>query len=147
MSDLVENPQIHKEFIIANWEPAAAIAWQGYQQEGRGAIMVVSEWGQVRDPWRAGETPGAYVSGRKVKEWAVDWPIEDVERMVKAYDPQREVVFVFLRLDGGVSCYRISVPHLLPPAAYDGLKGQLKDFTLTRDEFRRMAGLDDKDKG
>jgi len=144
MGDMVEDPQIHKQFILVNWEPAAAIAWQEYQRQGRGAIMVVSEWGKVRDPWRVGETPGAYVSEKNVKEWSVAWPNEDVERMVKAYDPRREVVFVFLRLDGGVSSYRISIPYLLPPEAYEQMKGQLRDWTLTRDEFKRMAGLSDE---
>lgn len=40
------------------------------------------------------------------RKWAVAWPNEDMARMVKAYDPKQEVVFVFLRLDGGASSYR-----------------------------------------
>ena len=32
---------------------------------------------------------------------------DDVKRMVNAYDPRLEVVFVFLREDGGVSSYRL----------------------------------------
>jgi len=106
VNDTIESPAVHKQFTLVNWEPAVAIAWQEYQRQGRGAIMVVSEWGKVRDPWRVGETPRAYVSERNIKEWSVAWPNEDVARMVKACDPKQEVVFVFPRLDGGVSSYR-----------------------------------------
>jgi hypothetical protein len=50
----------------------------------------------------------------------------DVKRMVKDYNPRLEVVFVFLRVDGGVSSYRLHIRNQpSPPEAYEELKREL----------------------
>jgi hypothetical protein len=33
----------HKQFLSTNWEMLAAFSWEHYQQEGRGAVLVVEE--------------------------------------------------------------------------------------------------------
>jgi hypothetical protein len=51
---------------------------------------------------------------------------DDVKRMVKEYDPRLEVVFVFLRQDGGVSGYRLRTRNQqTPPEAYETLEREL----------------------
>jgi hypothetical protein len=51
---------------------------------------------------------------------------DDVKRMVKEYNPRLEVVFVFLREDGGVSSYRLQIRNQPSPSeAYEELKQEL----------------------
>jgi len=70
-------------------------------------------------------TPGYYVSGRRVREQGIGWPAEEAA-MVAQYDPEREVVFIFLREDGGMSSYRGHAPgRLTPPQAYERYKDEL----------------------
>lgn len=113
-----ESRESHAEFIKINWPVAAAFAWQQYQKQGRGCLVV--DVAESKDPPRGesylfGESQAAYVPYRGVR--ATGDP--DVKRMVKEYDPAREVVFVFLRLDKGMSRYRVRIPNQpSPPEAY-----------------------------
>ncbi len=103
-----ESRESHAEFIRTNWPVAAAFAWQQYQKQGRGCLVI--DVTRATDPplgesYLFGETFGAYMPYRGVQ--AIGDP--DVKRMVKAYDPAKEVVFVFLRLDKGMSGYRVHI--------------------------------------
>ena len=117
-----ESRESHAEFIRINWPVAAAFAWQQYQKQGRGCLVV--DVTKSKEPPQGeshlfGESFGAYVPYRTVR--ATGDP--DVKRMVKEYDPTKEVVFVFLRLDGGVSSYRLHIRNQpSPPEAYEALK-------------------------
>ena len=55
----------------------------------------------------------------------------DLARLLRQYDPLQEMVFCFLRTGYGVSSYRVANPGLTPPEAYEVMKGQMADFTLT----------------
>jgi hypothetical protein len=120
-----ESRESHLEFIRINWPVAAAFAWQQYRRQGRGCI--VFDVARAKDPPPGephlfGETPGAYVPYRVVRAANDD----DVKRMVKEYDPRLEVVFVFLRQDGGVSGYRLRTRNQqTPPEAYETLEREL----------------------
>lgn len=120
-----ESRESHLEFIRINWPVAAAIAWQQYRQQGRGCIVIDVTQAKEPPPGEShlfGETPGRYVPYKVVR--ASD--DADVQRMVKSYNPRQEVVFVFLRTDGGVSSYRLHIHgQPSPPEAYEMLKREL----------------------
>lgn len=71
-------------------------------------------------------TPGYYVADGQIQQIGIGWPIPEATRVVQQYDPEREVVFIFLREDGGISSYRIKVPGALtPPEAYAQYQAEL----------------------
>jgi len=131
---LIENRATHAAFIRANLDVAAAWSWRCYLEQGRCAFVVVSEWGEARIPWHAGTTPGMLAPATDLLA-ALDDP--DLARLLDEYDPQREVVFVFLRTDGGMSAYRV-LTDPAPPQAFVELGGQLREFRLTRREFAKF---------
>lgn len=120
-----ESRESHAEFIRTNWPVAAAFAWQQYQKQGRGCLVV--DVTKSKDPppgesYLFGESQAAYVPYQGVRATGD----LDVKRMVKEYDPAKEVVFVLLRLDGGVSSCRVHIPNQpSPPEAYEQLKREL----------------------
>ena len=120
-----ESRESHLEFIRINWPVAAAVAWQQYRQQGRGCI--VFDVSQAQEPpsgesYLFGETPGRYLSYKAIRASSDD----DVMRMVQKYNPRTEVVFVFLRTDGGVSSYRLHIQgQPSPPEAYEVFKREL----------------------
>lgn len=120
-----ESRESQAEFIRINWSVAAAFAWQQHQKQGRGCLVV--DVTKSKDPPRGesylfGKSQAAYVPYQGVR--ATGDP--DVKRMVKEYDPAKEVVFVLLRLDGGVSSYRAHIPNQpSPPEAYEQLKREM----------------------
>jgi hypothetical protein len=120
-----ESRESHLEFIRINWPVAAAFAWQQYRRQGRGCIVIDVAKAKEPPPGEShlfGETPDAYVPYRVVRA-AGDG---DVKRMVKEYDPCLEVVFVFLRQDGGASSYRLHIrSQQTPPEAHEELKREL----------------------
>ncbi len=120
-----ESRESHLEFIRINWPVAAAFAWQQYRTQGRGCIVFDVAKAKEPPPGEShlfGETFGAYIP-YKVVRTAED---ADVKRMVEEYNPRREVVFVFLRTDGGVSSYRLHIQNQpSPPKAYKTLKREL----------------------
>jgi hypothetical protein len=120
-----ESRESHLAFIQLNWPIAAAAAWQQYRRQGRGCIVFDVAEAQEPPPGEShlfGETPGRYVPYKVVRASGD----ADVERMVKKYNPRREVVFVFLRRDGGVSSYQLSIQgQPSPPEAYEALKREL----------------------
>ena len=96
-------------------------------RKARGAIAIdvarveeSPEWAPVcvlrtgRPRFVAGR-PGYYVADGQIQQVGIEWPIPEAVRMVQQYDPEREVVFAFLREDGRISSYRIRVPGALTP--------------------------------
>ena len=45
------------------------------------------------------------------------WPNEEISDVIREYDPEQDVVLIFLRLDGDVFHYNVS-DELTPPQAY-----------------------------
>jgi hypothetical protein len=120
-----ESRESHIEFIRINWPVAAAFARQQYRSQGRGCIVIDVTKAKDAPPGAShlfGETMGAYIPYKVVRVTGD----ADVKRMVKDYDPRVEVVFVFLRVDGGVSSYRLHIRNQpSPPEAYEELKHEL----------------------
>ena len=131
-----ESRESHTAFIVLNWDLAAAAAWKGYLKQGRGAMVI--DVNRAKDPppgtpYYFGETPGAFISQRMARRLGGGWDWPDFERMVRQYDPNTEVVFMFLRADGGSSGYRVNLPgRMTPPAAYAARRGEIGDLGMER---------------
>jgi len=113
---------IHKEFIALNGKRIAALAWYGFQQDGRGMIVVDAKNCILGKRWEDGESFGGFVPLSHVAQIPDSPPKGDTLRMIEAYDPLQEFVVNILRTDGGSSFYRITCPTTTPPEAYDELK-------------------------
>ena len=101
--------QAHMAFIQRNLDFLLAAAWQGYQAQGRGAICIDADRA-VPDPvWAGGITPGLYLTRTMLGEQGMDWPDPDIKRMVRQYDPEKEIVVAILG-GGDGDYYRFGMP-------------------------------------
>lgn len=115
--DELDTPDGHIGLIQSQWRDFAAFAWEKYLVEGRGAVVL-----DLRNASSVGETlqvPAYYVaehSERLAKRGG--WPSDDVAELIKDYDPEQDVVFIVLRLDGDALHYNVS-DELTPPRAFE----------------------------
>lgn len=113
----LDTPDAHVTFIRSQWRDFAAFAWEKYLKQGRGAVVV-----DLMKASKSGDNlqvPTLYVadsSERLSKRGG--WPNEEIAEAVKEYDPEQDVLFIFLRLDGDVFHYNAS-DELTPPRAYE----------------------------
>ena len=111
----IDTPDQHITFIRSQWRDFAAFAWEKYLSEGRGAVVV-----DLRNARKDGSNfnvPTHYIaegSERLVKLGG--WPSQEVAELICDYDPEQDVIFLFLRLDGDVFHYNVS-DELTPPKA------------------------------
>ena len=118
-----ESRESHLSFVLLNWEMAAAFAWKGYLENGRGVVAInvlQSKEAPPGMPYYFGKSTGYYISTQGMKQVGKGWDWEDAERIITQYNPEAEVVFVFLRIDEGSSVYRVRVPpgRITPPESY-----------------------------
>jgi hypothetical protein len=106
----------HATFIRSQWRDFAAFAWEKYLAEGRGALVV-----DLRRALKTGadlQVPTYYVADRSERlRSRGGWPSSEVAEVIKEYDPEQDVIFLFLRLDGDLFHYNVS-DELTPPEAY-----------------------------
>jgi len=112
----LDNPEAHITLIRSQWSDFAAFAWRKYLTEGRGAIVV-----NLRNASKPGvglHIPTYYVAdGGESLANLGGWPNEEISNVISEYDPEQDVVLIFLRLDGDVFYYNVS-DELTPPLAY-----------------------------
>jgi hypothetical protein len=122
-----ESRESHAEFLTLNWRLLAAAAWDGYQRQGRGAIVIDSMHATDAPsglPWQVGRADSAYVALADLERTGIAQ--EEEKRLIARYDPEREIVAIILRSDGGVSGYRMGTAHdLKPPEALAHYGGRL----------------------
>jgi hypothetical protein len=113
----LDTPDAHVTFIRSHWGDLAAFAWGKYLSEGRGVVVV--------DLMRASKSAGSlqvptyYVAdGGERLSTIGGWPNDEIAEVVREYDPDRDVVFIFVRLNGNVFHYNAS-DELTPPRAYE----------------------------
>ena len=114
----LDTPDQHETFIRQQWAKLAAFAWEKYNREGRGAVVVDLRHATVE----AGSinVPTVYVAeGSERLSRRGGWPNAEIAEVIRDYDPTQDVIFLFLRLDGDVFHYNVS-DDLTPPAAYEG---------------------------
>ncbi|HLG18170.1 MAG TPA: hypothetical protein VJH03_27270 [Blastocatellia bacterium] len=111
----IDTPEEHQRLIKSQWRDFAAFAWGRYQREGRGAVVV-----DLTNPSAAGgaiRVTTYYVADASERlEELGGWPSEEIEEVIRDYDPEEEVVFIFVRADGDIVHYRVS-DELMPPDA------------------------------
>jgi hypothetical protein len=111
-----DTPEGHQKLLRSEWREFAAFAWGKYLSEGRGAIIINLRQGRLSGSKL--QVPTSYLAeGSQRLAKLGGWPGEEVAQIVRQYDPEQDVVFLFLRLDGDVFHYLVS-DELTPPQAY-----------------------------
>ena len=118
----LDTADAHIAFIRAQWRDFAAFAWEKFSIEGRGAVVV-----DLRKASRLASklnVPTYCIAEGSTRLSARGgWPSDEIAEVIKEYDPQQDVVFIFLRLDGDVFHYNVS-DDLTPPNAYERMKAE-----------------------
>jgi hypothetical protein len=82
-----------QQFIHDSWNRLAAMAWRGYQRDGRGFIAVmVDELQGEPDGWGRSVF---YTGERVVAERGLSYPDPGLEPVVREYDPETSIVVHF----------------------------------------------------
>jgi hypothetical protein len=112
----LDTPQGHIAFIRSQWRDFAAFAFEKFLSQGRGAVVVdLSSAEKLGDNLRV---PTHYVADRSEPLSRLGgWPSDEIAEIIQTYNPEQDVVFLFLRLDGDVFHYNVS-DDLTPPEAY-----------------------------
>jgi hypothetical protein len=115
MEDL-DTPRGHLAFIQSQWRDFAAFAFEKFLSQGRGAVVVdLKSAEKLDDNLRV---PTHYIADRSESLRKLGgWPSDEIEEIVQSYNPEQDVVFLFLRLDGDVFHYNVS-DDVSPPEAY-----------------------------
>jgi hypothetical protein len=133
-----ESRQSHVEFIRVNLELMLAVAWNGYESEGRGAIIIdanLSKQSQIGitpyQRWLNSESYGSYLSLATAEQIAAKSgypnPFQaEQKRQIDQYKPETQVVICFIRSDRGFSSYVIAHPFLTAKQAYAANKSRLQ---------------------
>lgn len=115
MEDL-DTPRGHLAFIQSQWRDFAAFAFEKFLSQGRGAVVV-----DLKSAEKLGDNlrvPTHYIADRSEPLRKLGgWPSKEIEGIVQTYNPEQDVVFLFLRLDGDVFHYNVS-DDVSPPEAY-----------------------------
>lgn len=114
--EALDTPDEHMTFMRSQWADFAAFAWEKYQAEGRGAVII-----DLKRATRSGsrfQVPTFYVAdgSERLRERG-GWPSEEVAELIRDYDPTQDVLFIVLRLDGDQFHYNAS-DQPAPPKAY-----------------------------
>lgn len=122
-----ESRESHTNFLTLNWRLAAAVAWDGYLKHGRGAVVIDSMHAMDAPPglpWQVGRTDATYIPLADLERVGI--AKEEEKHLITQYAPEREIVAIILRSDGGVSAYRMGTVHdLTPPQALAHYGGRL----------------------
>ena len=111
----MDTPDGHQTLIRAQWGDFASFAWRRYLSEGRGAIVI--DMSRAAEEGSRFNVPSYYVADRSEKLGSRGgWPNEEVAEVVREYDPEQDVVFIFLTLEGEPIYYMAS-DELTPPEA------------------------------
>jgi hypothetical protein len=115
MEDL-DTPRGHLAFIQSQWRDFAAFAFEKFLSQGRGAVVV-----DLKSAEKLGDNlrvPTHYIADRSEPLRRLGgWPSDEIQEIIQTYNPEQDVVFLFLRLDGDVFQYNVS-DDLTPPEAY-----------------------------
>lgn len=106
---------VSQQLIANNVELIAAKCWEGYQQAGRGVILIDGGTMEAMSP-----NPMVYLSGQQVREAEEGWPSENIAKVIEKYIPESEMIVV-VKWRGEVGMYRLK-PPIAPPTAFENCK-------------------------
>jgi hypothetical protein len=112
----------HLSFMRSQWRELAAFAWEKYQSEGRGAVVI--DLKRASKNGTRFQVPTYYLAeeSERLRERG-GWPSEEVAEVIRDYDPRQDVVFIFLRLKGEAVHYNAS-DEMTPPKAYESKRSR-----------------------
>ncbi len=111
----LDHPESHLAFIRLEWRKYAAFAWRKYRKEGRGAVVV--DLAKAAKDSQILVVPSFYVAdGSERLKRLGGWPNEESKAAINEYDPEQDVIFIFIRRDGDLFVYNVS-DELTPPEA------------------------------
>ena len=112
----LDTPEAHLKFIRAQWGDFAAFSYKKYLLEGRGAVVF-----DLKNPFRSEvgfEIRTHYIAERSSQLAKLGgWPSDEIKNVIAEYDPEQDVVFLFLRLNGDVFHYNVT-DQLTPMKAF-----------------------------
>ncbi len=113
----IDTPDGHITFLRSQWRDFASFAWEKYISQGRGAI-VVDLTSATKESANL-NVPTSYVAeaSEGFKKLG-GWPNQEIAEAVSEYDPEQDVIVIFLRLNGEIYHYNVS-DDLTPPGAYE----------------------------
>ncbi|HXG68589.1 MAG TPA: hypothetical protein VNO70_26070 [Blastocatellia bacterium] len=105
--ETMDTPDGHVTFLREQWKGFAAFAWKQYLAHGRGAVVI--DFRKASASTSGIHLPTSYIaegSDRLAKLGG--WPSAEVAQLIHEYDPEQDVVFLVLRLNGEVFHYNAS---------------------------------------
>jgi hypothetical protein len=116
----------HDQFIMNSWRSLAALAWNQYCSEGRGVVAIFTNRAIDAGAGFGGlVVPSSYIAeeSEALSEMG-GWPNPEVAWMVRRYNPEQEVIFLFIGSNGQREFERVTCQSkLTPPQA-----AELKDI-------------------
>lgn len=109
--------QDHQDFLQQNMLELLAEAWRGYQLEGRGAVVIDDREAGAASHWQEREIKFNYYSNQKAVSSNAGWPTKDVRKLVRDYNPQKQMVCVFLLPDNMCAAYKTWSKDFTPAEA------------------------------
>lgn len=105
-SKKLDDQQLQREFIERNWSKFVYLSQEGYKAEGRGAVLVHAGWatGHGKD-----NQPAMYLGERNARSTRLGWPDEKAAEMVRSYDPQSQMVVIFVDKNNDIFCHKLTV--------------------------------------
>ena len=112
------------EFEQENQVLIAAIAWEGFEQHGKGLVLV--------DQRENAPTMFQYISRlrlkKTMKKQGVDTEgIQMMSELIKSYQPTEEVITVYINQEGEISSSLSTPKESTPSECYQQLKGENQD--------------------
>jgi hypothetical protein len=93
----------HKAFLDETFLQLASLAWESFQEEGRGIVCVM---------------PNPENGGVSARYLPPDATGEPSQKMAEEYDPETQFVLVIIEPDGEQSVYRLGDKNMTPPMAH-----------------------------
>ena len=125
-----DTPDEHMTFMRSQWREFAAFAWEKYLSDGRGAVVI--DLKRASKNGTRFQVPTFYVAeGSERLRARGGWPSEEVAEVIRDYDPEQDVVFIFLRLDGDAFHYNAS-DEVTPPKAYKSRQSRTRKRKVMR---------------
>jgi hypothetical protein len=121
-----DTPDEHLSFMRSQWREFAAFAWEKYQSEGRGAVVI--DLKRASKNGKRFQVPTYYLAeGTERLRERGGWPSDEVAEVIRDYDPRQDVVFIFLRLSGEAFHYNAS-DEMTPPKAYESKRSRRRKW-------------------
>jgi hypothetical protein len=122
---LLRTKEGHDQFIKHGWRSLAALAWDKYRSEGRGVLVIFTNRAiDVGAGFDGLVIPSAYIAeeSEALSEMG-GWPNPEVAWMVRRYNPEQEVIFLFIGPHNQREFERVACQNDLAPPQAAELQG------------------------